>query len=83
MSTKTLSKTIHRLHKAKVCPTGFVATFAVVFVLIYQLREFSLSAFTNRIELRCQLKYHIMQFGALRAEMYISKAQICIYKSAG
>ena len=40
---------------AKVFPTCFGATFAAVFVLIYWLREFPLSA-VNRFELRCQLK---------------------------
>ena len=39
--------------KARICPTGFGATFAAVFILIYRLREFPLSAVTNRFELRC------------------------------
>ena len=43
----TSLKNTLRLQKATVCPTGFRATFATVFVLIYWLREFSLSAVTN------------------------------------
>ena len=38
------------MHKAGVCPVGFGATFAAVFVFIYQLREFALSAVNNRFE---------------------------------
>ena len=56
VSAQPLVKTTFRLHKEIVCPTGFGATFAAVFVLIYWLREFPLSAVTNRFELRCQLK---------------------------
>ena len=36
-------KTIFCSHKARVCPNGFEATFAVMFVLIYRLRECPLS----------------------------------------
>ena len=45
-----------RPHQTRVFRTGFRATYAVVFVLIYWLREFLLSAFTNRFELRCEPK---------------------------
>ena len=55
ISTQLLLKSTFRLHKVRVghgvCPTGFGATFAAVFVLIYRLREFSLSAVTNCFEL--------------------------------
>ena len=44
------------LHRMNVCRTGFGATVETVFVLINQLREFSLSAVTNHCELRNQLK---------------------------
>ena len=47
-------------HMARVCPTGFGATFAVAVVLIYQLREFLLSSVINLFELRCQLKELIL-----------------------
>ena len=40
----------------RVCPTGFGATIAVVFVLIHWLGEFPLSVVVNRFELRCQLE---------------------------
>ena len=50
----TSLKNRFRLHKARVCPAGLGATFAVVFVLIYMLREFPLSAVTSRFELRYQ-----------------------------
>ena len=40
----------------RVCPTGFGANFAVVFVSIYWLREFLFSAVTGRFDFRCQLK---------------------------
>ena len=43
-------------HKARVCPTGFGTTFAALIVLIYCLRELSLSAVTDHFELRCPLK---------------------------
>ena len=55
-------KTIFRLHKARVCPTGFGATFAAIFVLIYRLRQFPLSAVNNRLELRCQLKQLLLSY---------------------
>ena len=38
------------------CPTAFEATFTALFVLIYWLREFPLSAVANSFEQRCQLK---------------------------
>ena len=41
--------------QVRVCTTGFGATFAAVF-LNYWLREFLLSAFANRFELRCEPK---------------------------
>ena len=66
------------MHMARVCTTGFGATIAAVFVLIYQLREFPLSVVTtNRFELRFELKqllrlyykicpcYKSMQYGDL------------------
>ena len=37
-------------------PYWFRSNFAAVFVLIYWLREFCLSAVVNRFEMRCQLK---------------------------
>ena len=40
ISTQRLLKTTLCLHKARVCPTGFGATFALVFALFYWLREF-------------------------------------------
>ena len=43
------------MQKAGVYPTRFGATFAAVFVLIYWLGEFTLSAVINHFELRCQL----------------------------
>ena len=49
----TSLKSICRLHKARVCPTGFGASFAAMFVLNYWLREFPLSVVANRFELRC------------------------------
>ena len=53
---RTSLKTTFCLLNLRIRPTGFEATFATVFVLIYWLREFPLSAVTNRFELRCQLK---------------------------
>ena len=52
----TFLKATFCLHRARVCITGFGATFAAVFDLIYWLRELPLSAVANRFELRCQLK---------------------------
>ena len=49
-------------HKAIVGPSGFGATFAAVFVLIYRLREFPLSAVANRFELRSQLKEPLLLY---------------------
>ena len=43
-------------HQVRVCTTGFGATFAAVFVLNYWLKEFLLSAFVYRFELRCEPK---------------------------
>ena len=55
-----LSQITRRLHKVRVCPTGFRATFAAVFVSIDLLREFPLSAVGNRFEMRCPLKQAIL-----------------------
>ena len=48
------------MHKARVFPISFKATFAAILVLImvlmYWLREFPLSAVDNHFELRCQSK---------------------------
>ena len=52
--------TTFRLHKASVCLAGFGATFGVVFVLIYLLREFPLSAVTNHFEFRCLLALSLL-----------------------
>ena len=38
------------------CPFWFQGNFAALFILIYCLREFLLSAFVNRFEMRCQPK---------------------------
>ena len=54
--------TIFRLHKARVCPTGFGATFAVVFFSIYRLRKFTWSAVTNRFKLSVQLKQLLLLY---------------------
>ena len=53
-SIQLLLKTTFLLHKARVCPTAFWATFAPVFVLINWFIEFPSSAVANRFELRCQ-----------------------------
>ena len=37
-------------------PTGFGVTLAAVFALIYRLREFPLSAVTNRFEMRVRIR---------------------------
>ena len=50
INIELLLKTTFRLHKARVCPTGFVATFAALFVLVYRLREFPLSPVTEDSE---------------------------------
>ena len=42
------------MHKAIVCPTGFRATLAALFVLNYWLRGFPLYTIEDRFELRCQ-----------------------------
>ena len=44
---KDITLLTFRLHKARVCPTGLGATFEAMFLLIYRLREFLLSAITN------------------------------------
>ena len=51
ISTYLLLKTSLRPHQTRVCLTGFRATF-----FNFCLREFLLSAFANRFELRCEPK---------------------------
>ena len=43
-------------------PYWFRGNLAAMFVLIYRLSEFPLSAFTNRFELRCQLKQLLLLY---------------------
>ena len=47
---------ISLLAQSESLPYWFGEMFMVVFVLIYRLREFPLSAVTNRFELSCQLR---------------------------
>ena len=56
VSIELLLQTTFRLHKARVCPNGFGVTFAAMFVQIYGLKEFPLSAVTNCFQLRCESK---------------------------
>ena len=44
------------MHKARVCPTAFGATFTAWFVWNDRLKEFPLSTNANHFELRCQSK---------------------------
>ena len=55
-------ETIFRLYTARVCPTGFEATSAVMFALIHLLREFPLSVIANRFEFKCQLKQLLLLY---------------------
>ena len=49
-------KTSLRPHQVRVCCTGFRATLRLCLCLNCWLREFPLSVFANRFELRCELK---------------------------
>ena len=55
-------KTTFHFNKARVCPFGVGATFAAVFLLIYRLREFPLSAVISIFELRCQLNQLLLLY---------------------
>ena len=76
----TSLKTTFRLHKARACPAGFRATSAAVFVLIYWLREFHLSAFANRFELRCEPKQLMLLYYKI-CPCYVTETAFTRYRN--
>ena len=58
----TSLKTSLRPYQVRVCTSGFGTTFVTVFVLNCWLREFLLSAFANRFELRCEPKQLMLPY---------------------